>query len=251
MGFWNILGLGIPNAISNLTNKGDTKNENGQDLTAGTLNGKTGFTDKTYKPGDIAYEGLSNNQDSLTQFFRSFENAQAKSGQEKNVLGQEGYRVGTEGLDQSQRDLQPTIDYFTRLLGGDRNEIESAAGPQIDQIGQQFDQIRQMSSETTARGGGKASTQVNNRQQQIAQITQLINQLRAQAAGGLSQAAGTRAGIAGTRGQLALGESQLGFQDLQSAIQAAESAKGYTVQESNANKSAATSLGTQTMSSLI
>lgn len=246
-GIINDLGLGIPGSISNLFTKGDTKDAQGHDLTSFTNNPNTGGAGtQPYKVGDIAYEGLSANQDSITQFFRSFENAQAQSGQQKDASGQTVFNSGVAGLDKSQHDLQPAIDYFTKLLGGDRATVTSAAQPQVDQIGQQFDQVRNMLS-SAPRGGGKASQQAQTPFTQIQQITSLLNQLRGSAATGLTATNAQEASTANSKGQLGLAQSQLGFQDLQSAIQSTESRKGYNVQESSADKS----LAGQTISSLV
>lgn len=240
MGFWdtlaNVSSFGL---WGDVKNSGDTKDKAGNDATAATNNGT--FGTGGYKVGDIAYEGLSPKQDSITQFFRSFENKQAQSGIAKDVTGQEGYAEGVQGLDKSQADLQPAIDYFTKLLSGDRATVTSAAQPQVDQIGQQFDAVRSMTS-LNPRGGGGASARAKSPTDQIAQITALINQLRGSAATGLTAATGQEAGTANSRGQLGLAESGLGFQDLQSAIQSVESRKGFNVQESGADKSMASSM---------
>lgn len=248
----NDLSFGTLGSLSNLTTKGDTLNASGQDLTAFTNNpGAGGAGPGGYQVGDIAYEGLSNNQDSITQFFRSFENAQAQSGQQTTNTGQQGYATGMAGLAKSQTDLQPAIDYFTSLLSGNRASVTAAAQPQVDQIGQQFDQVRKMTSETSPRGGGKASAQAQTPYTQIQQITSLLNTLRGGAATGLTTATGQESSTANAQSQAGLAESQLGFQDLQSAIQSTESRKGYNIQESDADKSMATSLGASTLSALV
>lgn len=210
------------------------------DSTSATNNGTFGASG--YQPGTIAYEGLDPSQDSITQYFRSFENTQAKSGQEKSATGQQILGGGMQGLDQSNHDLQPVVDYFTKLLGGNRDEVSSAISPEIDQISNQYDQIRKMTSETAARGGGKASAAVTNPYQQIQLISQLMNRARSGAAAGLTNATAQEQQGAGIRGQLGLGESNLGFQDLQSAIQSTEARKGFNIQESGANKQLASNL---------
>lgn len=246
------MGLGIPGAISNHFKAGDSRDKNGNDATSATNNGT--FGSGGYKIGDIAYEGLSPKQDSLTQFFRSFENAQAKTGQEKTAVGQSGYAAGAAGLDKSQTDLQPAIDYFTKLLGGDQASVTSAVGPEIDQITSQFDQVRKMTSENAPRGGGRASGQSQDRFAQIQQITNLLNNARKGAATGLVGATGQESNTAANRASLGLSESSQGFQDLQSAIQAAESRKGFNVQESSANKNLGSNLlsaGSNLLSALV
>lgn len=233
----NIDTFGLTNALG-IT--GGSKN----DPTSATNNGT--FGPGGYQVGDIAYEGLAPNQNSVTQFERSFENAQAQTGQQQSQAGQGILGQGVAGLGKSNTDLQPAIDYFSKLLGGDTSTVQSALGPQLDQISQQFNQVRQMTSDL-ARGGGKASAESQQPFSQIQQISNLISGARSSAATGLNTAVGTEAGIDSTLGQLGLGESQLGFQSLQSAIQALESFKGLNIQQNGQNLNTATSI----LSSLI
>lgn len=140
-------------------------------------------------PGSIAYQGVAPTQDSGTQFFRTLANRTAQQG-----VGNED--KGAAGIDSAEGNLQKVLDYYQRLLSGDRSEVESAIGPEVDQISTQFDNIRKMLSQNGARGGGTASTLATLPQQQTAQVSDLINKSRRGAAEGLSKASGQQADIA-------------------------------------------------------
>jgi hypothetical protein len=128
--------------------------------------------------------------DSLTKAARSITNYQAPTGMKTFGQGQQDTQSGLS-------DLHPALDYFRRLLSGDREALASATQPQTDQIAGQFQQIRQMFSNNGSRGGGQTSTLA---QMPFTQQRELAD-LNAQA----------RNNAAGTIGQLGLGESGIGL----------------------------------------
>lgn len=151
-------------------------------------------------PGSIAYQGITPTQDSGTQFFRSLTNLTAQQGQQQSA-------TGTAEAGSAANGLQSVVDYYTKLLNGDRSEISSAIGPAVDNIGSQFQNIRQMLSQNGARGGGTSSSLATLPQQQTQQISDLINKAHSGAAPGL-QSAGSALASLGTNEQ-AMGENQL------------------------------------------
>ena len=173
----------------------------------------------TTPTGQLGYEPVTGDQDSLTQFVRS----------EQNLTGSAGagaFNAGTNTFQSGVSDLQPSVDYFKRLLGGDRSEILSALGPETDTITSQFDQIRKMAAQGP-RGGGSASTLVQAPQEETKQISNLISQARTGAATNLASTAGAEAG-------LGLSEQGVGLQGLLGSLQAALNRRGQNIQE-NAN----------------
>lgn len=188
-------------------------------------------------PGQIAYQGISPSQDSATQFFRSLTNKDALDGSVSQTKG-----IG--GVDDSSHHLQKVLDYYTSLLGGNRDEVSSAIGPEADQIGTQFDNIRKMVSQGGSRGGGSASTLSTLNQQQTAQITDLINKSRRGAASGLQSAAGQEANTGFN--QQTLGQAQ---QDR--ALQAELAKLGINLGERGQNMKLAGELGSSLGSSAI
>jgi hypothetical protein len=78
----------------------------------------------------------------LDQFIASMANLTGNQGQQQ-------FQSGTEAL-------APVLSQLTGLAKGDQGDVTQATQPQIDQISQQFDQIRNMIS-MQPRGGGKTT----------------------------------------------------------------------------------------------
>jgi hypothetical protein len=145
--------------------------------------------------------------DSLTNFIRSIEGLTGAQGQ--GILGQ--------GLSQTQQGTQavaPVLDLLTKLTKGDQGDVTEAAQPQIDQITQQFDQIRNLIS-MQPRGGGKTSALAEAPFKKAGDIQRTEGSMRTAAAGELGslgtnlaglglQEAGIGAGLESTSSGIAL-----------------------------------------------
>lgn len=101
--------------------------------------------------------------------------------------------------------IAPALDFLTKLTKGDQGDVTQAAQPEIDQITQQFDAIRNMVS-LQPRGGGKASVLAESPFQKAGAIQRTEGQMRAGAAGQLGTLGSNLAGIG-------LSESGLGAQE--------------------------------------
>jgi hypothetical protein len=153
----------------------------------------------------LALEPISGN--SLTQFIRSIEGLTGTQGQ--NILG--------SGLAQEQQGITaagPALNFLTQLTKGDQADVTAAAQPQIDQITQQFDAIRNMISQQP-RGGGKTTALAEAPFQKSGDIQRTEAQMRTQAAGQLGTlatqladlglgTAGLGAGLESTSSNIAL-----------------------------------------------
>lgn len=139
----------------------------------------------------ISNQPVNSNQDPLTNSLNSTTNYQANKGQQ---LISKGEGTTDAGIDK----LQAPMDYFGKLLNGDRASISEAIQPQADAIAQQFGQIRQMFSQTGSRGGGTTSTLAQAPYKEVQDLQDEISKARASAAQG--------------QGSLALGESSVGLQ---------------------------------------
>src|SRR5271169_950764 len=93
------------------------------------------------------------------------------------------YNAGAGDIGAGLSTMQPSIDYFRKLLSGNPADVASAMQPQSDVIANQFSQIRNMFSTTGARGGGTSSTLAQLPFQQIKQLQDVESQQRANAAG--------------------------------------------------------------------
>ena len=164
----------------------------------------------------VNVEPVNGSQDSLTQFTRSLGNTAAE--QANSATG-----TGTSVFGSGVQSMQPAINFFQKLLGSNE-DLQSALGPQFDQISQQFDQIRNSISATQPRGGGTASSMVQAPFQEAAAKGDIASKARTSAASDLGQLSATEAG-------LGLSEQGLGAQDLSLALQEALGRKGLNIQE--------------------
>lgn len=133
---------------------------------------------------------------SLTSFTRSLHNLLGDQGQKAFDTGKSIYQSGVNNLDEP-------INFLKNILGGDRSSVQSFLGPQIDPIVQQFDQIRKSVAEGP-RGGGTASSLVQQPEKETGLISNLISEARKMAVGNLSSAAEAKA-------KLGQGQQELGL----------------------------------------
>lgn len=159
-------------------------------LTAPTLHNR-GYTGTG--PADFAYEEGSDNGN--TNFVRSA--ASLTGSQGKGILG-----GGLDQITQGVNATAPVLDFLTKLVKGDQGDIAEATQPGVDNITQQFDQIRNMVS-MQPRGGGKASVLAEAPFKKSAAIQRMGGDMRRGAAGDVSNLATNLAGIG-------LAESDLG-----------------------------------------
>jgi hypothetical protein len=162
----------------------------------------------------LALQPVSQGSDDLTRFIRSIEGLTATQGQ--NILG--------SGLSQMQGGINaaaPALSFLTALTQGDQGSLTQAAQPEIDQIKQQFDQIRNMIS-MQPRGGGKTSALAEAPFKEAGSIARTEGSMRTGAAGQLGSLASNLAG-------LGLGAASLGqmFENQASNIALAKEGQNY------------------------
>lgn len=126
-------------------------------------------------------------QNSLDQFIRSIEGLTGTQGQKLLSTGASTTAAGTTAM-------APALDFLTKLTKGDQADITQATQPEIDQITQQFDQIRNMIS-MQPRGGGKTSALAEAPFKKAGEIQRIQRAMRTGAAGELGGLATDIAGI--------------------------------------------------------
>jgi len=172
----------------------------------------------------LATEPISGN--SLTQFIRSIEGLTGQQGQ--GILG-----AGLGTAQQGTTAIAPALSFLTNLVQGNQADITQAAQPQIDQITQQFDAIRNLIS-LAPRGGGKTTALAEAPFQKAGDIQRTEGSMRTGAAGQLGslgttlaglglQQAGLGTGLEGEAASLALGKEGQDYGQ-QSTLQQALSA---------------------------
>lgn len=135
----------------------------------------------------LALQPVQQGSDDLTRFIRSIEGLTATQGQ--GVLG--------AGLGQMQggvNAMAPALSFLTSLVQGNQGAVTQAAQPEIDQITQQFDQIRNMIS-LQPRGGGKTTALAEAPFQQAGNIARTEGSMRTNAAGQLGSLSSNLAGL--------------------------------------------------------
>jgi hypothetical protein len=120
-----------------------------------------------------------------------------KMNQLQTLTGQEGQSAVSAGLSGYQSGVTaaaPALDFLTQLTKGDQGDVTQAAQPQIDQITQQFDQIRNMIS-MQPRGGGKTTALAEAPFQKAGDIQRTEGAMRTGAAGQLGSLSTNLAGL--------------------------------------------------------
>lgn len=118
--------------------------------------------------------------------------------------GQSAVDTGLAGYKSGVGAAAPALDFLTKLTKGDQGDVTEAAQPQIDQITQQFDQIRNMTS-MQPRGGGKASVLAEAPFQKAGDIQRTEGAMRTGAASGLASLSTNLAGLGLQEGSLGAG----------------------------------------------
>jgi hypothetical protein len=121
----------------------------------------------------------------------------AGPGQAALVTGAQGSKALTSGeatTSSGVNSLGPVLDLLTKLTKGDQGDVTQATQPEIDQITQQFDQIRNLIS-MAPRGGGKTTALAEAPFQKAGDIQRTEGAMRTDAAGKLGSLGSTLAGI--------------------------------------------------------
>src|SRR3989442_11615400 len=89
-----------------------------------------------------------------------------------------GLGAGSQLLGLAPRTLNPTIDYWSRILSGNRGEMTSALSPEINQIGEGYAAQQQAAANLIPRGGGRATLMQNLPYQQMRDVQTLMQTAR-------------------------------------------------------------------------
>jgi hypothetical protein len=119
---------------------------------------------------------------------------------------------GQQTSDSALSDLEPILQMFKQLAGGDQIATQQFISPETDAISQQFGAIRNMIGSTQPRGGGTASTFANAPFEEMKQRNELATDWRRHATDMVPQ-------LAGMKQEAGLQQQGLGMQSLASAGQ--------------------------------
>lgn len=123
------------------------------------------------------------------------------------------FKQGRQDWKDFRGSIGPVRDYFSTLLGGDRNALSELLGPEIGTIHSGYDAVKKTISEFSPRGGGRTSQLSQLPEREAGDITNLFLKARPMAAQGLQ-------GVAGLLGNQALGEQTGANSSLSSSLSA-------------------------------
>ena len=158
----------------------------------------------------LAPQAYSKESTTLDNYIMGIQNLTGQQGQGILGAGQGQVQAGQATTNQGITALGPALSLLTNLVQGNQADITQAAQPEIDQISQQFDQIRNLVS-LQPRGGGKTSALAEAPFQQAGQIQRTEGQLRSNAVGQLSSLGTSLANIGLGQSGVGLQESNLGL----------------------------------------
>ncbi|MBZ5513894.1 MAG: hypothetical protein LAN62_03435 [Acidobacteriia bacterium] len=103
----------------------------------------------------------------------------------------EAQKFGTEAakglLPQAEGALGKAGQYYSGLLGGDRQKMLEAVGPEVNTILSQYDTAKRAASEFTPRGGGRTAELAELPFKYSGEITSLLQGVRPKAAAGMER----------------------------------------------------------------
>ena len=151
-------------------------------------------------------------------------------------MSNELFPQGTQLMQLAGRSFNPVVDYWSRILSGDRGAALSGLAPEINQLNEGYDASRRAASELMPRGGGRATLLQNLPYQQNRDVSSILQLARPQAAGQLL-AAGQGISNAGS------GLIQNSINALYGSTSAGRDILNYSAQKREADRALGTSLG--------
>jgi len=150
----------------------------------------------------LSPQPVAGGDNDLTRYQRSLTDLMGTSGEATQAAGAAA--------------LKAPIDYWTKILSGNKAEISAALEPELAASNAGFEQQRRTLDQYTPMGGGRSSAVMN------------LGSKKAQTNAGIISSA--RAGAAPQLAQAGLQEQSLGIEQLGQAIQAILSKMGINIQ---------------------
>jgi len=213
---------------------------------AGTNTGGSGG----FGSGNAGVAPLPGSGDPLTTFFRSLSNLTGTTGANLTGaggqttaagLGTAGQGLGVQGS--ALNTLQPSIDFYTKILSGDPTAMEQALAPTATTVENLFQSAQSTAGMQLPQGGYRSTVLAGLPQAAASKVGDAALSLQPNAAAALTGAASTEAGIGQGISNTGLGvagvgstQTSQGLQALMSTIQAALAKMGINIQGGFANQ---------------
>jgi hypothetical protein len=129
---------------------------------------------------------------------------------------------GQQTFQQGLQDFGPALDYWNKILSGNKAEMESSIAPEKNDILSQYRAKRKQLAATGSRSGGTNEAVAQSEFSQAGDVASLLQKLRPQAAKESST-------IAGQITDAGLKESDMGMQAIAQMLQAGVTERGQTI----------------------
>jgi hypothetical protein len=136
--------------------------------------------------------------------------------------GNESFATGQQGYQQGLQDFGPALDYWNKILSGNKAEMDSATAPEKSDILSQYRAKRKQLAATGSRSGGTNEAIAQSEFSQAGDVAGLMQKLR-------PQAAKESSAIAGQITDAGLKESDMGMQAIAQMLQAGVTERGQTI----------------------
>lgn len=161
--------------------------------------------------------------------------------QQDNMTAAQGYAktasgAGTDLVNLAGRSFSPVIDYWSRILSGDRGSMTSLMNPEISRIGEGYKTAAATSTSLMPRGGPRADVLAEMPFNQQRDVSTLLQGARPQAAVALGQTGAAAGGVGGNLISNSINA-------LNSSTSAGRSMLDYTAQRRDADRATGTGLG--------
>jgi hypothetical protein len=183
---------------------------------------------------------------SMTADLASITNFLPNQGLQQEQFGQGVIGAGLSADQAALGAFSAPLAYYSKILGGNAAEMESAVAPERKSILDQYRAARKKTAALSPRSGGTNEATAASDYSQAGDVAALLQKLRPQAAAGETAAAQGIAGVAANEAEIGVKEQALGQANIFQTLQSLLTQRGQNVSKDISNLGDLTS-GLETM----
>ena len=154
------------------------------------------------------------------------------AGESSLATGATTTAAGVGTLQNATSNLDPVTKYWSDILSGNRTAVMGAVAPTVNAVNDASDaRLRQTANMGTSRGGGINSDLQQDQTRRQSEIDNAINQVRPQAAEGLTKAVATKGALGSELTSAGISEQGIGANLLGTSTTAAGSSGSLSLNE--------------------
>ncbi len=179
--------------------------------------------------GSLTPEPIEGN--SLTRYLRSINNQQGPQGNQAFGAGTALLGQGAGIIDKGVSTFDQPLDYWSKLLSGDKTAMGQAVGPYAAAVGKQFENAGRAADTMLPRGGYRSTAQAELPTQKAGLISDKLLGLQPEAAKQMTGIASLLSSLGIDVGKLGLGEQGIGGDIIGRLLQSLLTGRGQDVSE--------------------